>query len=414
MTFELKNIAVIGAGLGGCAAALALSKQGIPVQVYESRSNHSKVLHSGVVLSPNGLRVLDHLGVYDRIKDKCYTSNYRTFKNDRDETVKKVISADAALHGFCNHRLWRSILLDEMKAMLAEQGVAIHYDAKFEGIDSENKDGVTFSVSGSQQASSLLIASDGIHSTVRKHIAPDIEPYYTGTTGVLCHVPRAAVDWPCEEYERNATIQGKPSAIFFIPEDPQARVIMTGIQVHYPEQSRTDLDQLQRDKDQLVSFYTKGYDEHGPTAKSIIDAVVDNKKSCYIWPFLKMPKLNRWYSNSGRIVLMGDAAHALPPSSAQGVNQALEDAYTLTLVLSGVHDRSDLKLSEALATWQSHRQARIDAIFDWAMNVTNVSRLSHDERAQLQAAGKLGKESNDDMSWLYGYDAEQEFESLWT
>lgn len=412
MAALLKDVAVIGAGLGGCAVAIALSRQGIPVTVYESRPERAEVLHSGVVLSPNGLRVLDHLGLYNRIKDKCYTSNYRTFKNDRDETVKKVISADASLHGFCNHRLWRSALLDEMKAMLSEQGVTIQYGCRFGGIVSESEDGVSFTINGSNKRASLLVASDGIHSAVRKYVAPGIEPYYTGTTGVIAHIPRASVAWPYEDYERNATIQGKPSAIFFIPEDPEAKVIMTGIQVKLPEQSREDLDRLQRDTDRQVSFYQHGYEEYGPTARSIIDAIVANKDTCYIWPFFKTPTLERWHSSAGKVIIVGDAAHALPPSSAQGVNQALEDAYTLTLVLTSFTNSADGNLTAVLSAWQLRRQKRIDAIFDWATNVTNVSRLPEDERKKLVADGKLEQRTDDDISWLYAYDAEQDFKDF--
>lgn len=412
MSSLLENAAIIGAGLGGCAAAIALSKQGIPVTVYESKPQDSDVLHSGVQLTPNGLRVLDHLGLYSRIKGRCYISNYRTFKNDRDETVKKVTSGDAKQHGFCNHRIWRSVLLDTMKAMLAETSVDVKYDSRFEGIIGEDGRSVRFTINGSTQHASLLIASDGIHSTVRKLVAPGIEPYYTGVTGVISHIPRASVAWPYEDYERNATIHGKPSAIFFIAEDPEAKILMTGIQVNYPEQSREDLDHLQRDKDRQVAFYQHGYEEHGATAKSIIDAVVANKDACYIWPFMKMPKLERWYSDAGKFIIMGDAAHALPPSSAQGVNQALEDAYTLTLVLRSIQSKPESELTGALSIWQSRRQNRIDDIFDWATNVTNVTRLPEEERARLKAEGKLNDRPNDDMGWLYGYDAEQDFKDF--
>jgi len=407
-------VAIVGAGLGGCALAIALAKERIPVTIYESRLKDTEVIHSGVVLSPNGLRVLSQLGLYERIRDRCYVSNYRTFKNDRDETVKKVISADKSIHGFCNHRIWRSILLDEMKSVLAEYCVNVQYGSKFEGIMEDNERGVTFLINGERKHAALLIGSDGIYSTVRQHIDPDVEPYYTGVTAVLAHIKRNSVAWPYEDYERNATIQGKPNAIFFIPEDPEAEVIMTGLQVQYPQQSREDLEKMQADKDQLAEFYRKGYEEHGPTARSIIDAVVANKQSSYIWPFLKMPTLKQWYSDSGRVIIMGDAAHALPPSSAQGVNQALEDAYTFTLLLSSFGALDTIETSKwlaGLASWQDRRQQRIDAIFDWATNVTNVARLPADERVRLAAEGKLkGRDGQDDMSWLYGYDAKRDFE----
>lgn len=92
---------------------------------------------------------------------------------------------------------------------------------------------------------------------------------------------------------------------------------MIGTQVSYPEQSRRDLERLQHDKDKLVEFYRRGYDEHGATARSIIDSVTENKETLFIWPYLKMPKLPQWYSKSGRVVIVGDGAHALPPSSGE-------------------------------------------------------------------------------------------------
>lgn len=355
-----------------------------------------------------------------RIKDRCYISTYRTFKNDKDETVRKSLIANEALYGYSNHRLWRKVLLDEMKQMLAERHVLIKYESKFGGIVSDRTDGVTFLVDQVKHNASLLIGADGIYSSVRKHLAPDIVPEYTGMVGILSHIKRASVSWPYEDYERNATIQGKPGAIFFLPEDPREEDIMVGLQVQYPQQSRDDLEHLQADKDNLIDFYKKGYEEWGTTARSIIDSVAENKETCYIWPYLRMPKLPEWYSDTGRVVIVGDGAHALPPSSGQGVNQALEDVYSLTLLLtsmagSGIRaDRADSadgegdaavgRLIGALSYWQEMRQKRLDAIFDWVTNSQNVQRLPEAERKQLVAEGKIKEVKPgepDDMSWLY-------------
>ena len=285
--------------------------------LYESRPANHDVIHSGVILTPNGLWVLDKLGVFARIKDRCYTTTHRVFKNDRDETIRKTLVTHEDLYGYRNHRIWRKLLLDEMKQMLAERFVKVAYDSKFNGIISDREQGVEFLINQVAHSASLLIGSDGIYSTLRKYLAPDVVPEYTGTVGVMSHIKRASVDWPFEDYERNATIQGKPGAIFFLPEDPEAVDIMIGTQVQYPEQSREDLESLQTDKDKLVEFYRRGYDEHGPTARSIIDRVTENKETLFIWPFMRMPRLPRWYSSTGRVIIVGDGAHAIPPSSGQ-------------------------------------------------------------------------------------------------
>jgi 2-polyprenyl-6-methoxyphenol hydroxylase-like FAD-dependent oxidoreductase len=169
------------------------------------------------------------------------------------------------------------------------------------------------------------------------------------------------------------------------------------------------LENLQSDHEKLKAFYRKDYEEFGPTARKIIDSVYATPETLYIWPFMKMPTLPRWFSDTGRVVLVGDGAHALPPSSGQGVNQALEDVYSLTLLLSSIAiphmpdevPSSQNDLLEALAFWQQMRQERIDAVFDWTLNGSNVSRLPEAERKRLIAEGKVRENQGDDMSWLY-------------
>ncbi len=138
-----------------------------------------------------------------------------------------------------------------------------------------------------------------------------------------------------------------------------------------------------------------------------------NKESCFIWPFLKVPTLPKWYSGTGRVILCGDGAHGLPPSSGQGINQCLEDVYSLTLLLKSVGsigkrensaEQPRVELLEALEYWQDMRQSRVDAVFDWATNSTNVQRMSEEERKKLLSDGKIkenGAAQGDDMSWLY-------------
>lgn len=368
------------------------------------------------------------------------------FKNGKDETIRKSQTSGQPLYEYANHRIWRSLLLDEMKQMLAERSIQIQYGAKFNGIASDTPGGVEFRINDEVMHASLLIGMDGIYSTVRKHLAPDITPEYTGTVGVLSHIKRASVAWPYEDYELNATIQDAPGAIFFIAEDPQGEDIMIGKQKRSPEYARDELERLQEDKDKLVAFYQENYDEWGSTARSIIDQVVANKQECFIWPFLKVPTLARWFSDSGRVLLCGDGAHGLPPSSGQGetdigdpfplprskayadslhprspgINQALEDVYSLTLLLVATDgtlngsSQPEIQLLDALEYWQRTRQQRVDAVFDWATNSTNVQRMSEAERQKLHADGKLKRlvaAGGDDMSWLYSSTLEGDIQS---
>ncbi|KAK4497777.1 hypothetical protein PRZ48_010430 [Zasmidium cellare] len=406
MDTYLNNVAVIGAGLGGCAIALALSQKHIPVTVYESRGREDKSLASGVLLTPNGLHVLNQLGVFNRIRHKCYIPKYRVFMNDAGETTKKEPMDPEEKYGYTNHRIWRQLLLDEMRTMLDEREVKLVFDSKFNGITSDTDDGVTFKIHDEVHTASLLIGSDGIYSAVRRHLAPEIQPVYTGLTAVAGHACFDEIDWPNGIVpERNATIQSRPGAIFYIAEDPEASEAMFAMQAHYPEQSRQDLDDLQADHDRILRFFTEKYDEWGETCRRIIDAVERNKHNLYVWPFMKMPSLPRWFSETGRIILIGDGAHALPPSSAQGVNQALEDAWSLGLLLD-TFSHQETSLPTALSRWQEWRQKKVDAIFEWTNNTTNVGRLPEAERRKLIAEGKVKDTHGNDMGWLFRFDGE--------
>ena len=407
------SIAIIGASITGLSLTLSLLHANLitpsAITLYELRSGpHTgdPATSSGVILTPNGLSVLSSLGVLERLKDRCWLSEYRTFKNERDETTRKVLIANEELYGFKNHRVWRRVLLEVLLGMVRETGVVVRWGERYEGVVREDERGVVFRVGGREKCVGLLVGADGVFSSVRRFVGCEERgAEYTGIVGVLSHVPWESVRWPYEGYERACTIQGGPGALVLMPEDREGSVIMVAMQARVEDRSREEWEKLGRDKAFMRDFFAKARDEwESPTAKGIIDAVCRHDETLFMWPYLRMGRLKSWYSEkTGRILILGDAAHALPPSSGQGVNQALEDIHALTRLLSLLKSKEQLK--PALAFWQSLRQARIDAVFDWATNKTNVQRMPLAEREKLVRQGKAvdatKAEDFDDMRWLY-------------
>lgn len=394
------KVDIIGAGLAGTALALALRQQNFSCRIWEARPSDAPQVSSGVLLTPNGLRCLDQLGVLERIRSRCWIGTHRTYVNDEDQITKRTLIADEERYGYENHRIWRKLLLDEMKEMLKERCVPVTYNARFTGIDTDNQSGVSFRINNVQQHTSILIGADGIYSTVRRYMS-SVEPEYTGVIGVLSHIESSSVQWPRPEFKQ-CTIQGTGTPIFMIPENAHGTEVMVGTQVQLPTFTRTDWERLGKDKDRMADIYRKGYDEWHGFARQVIDAVCARKEELFLWAYMRMPTLERWYSETGNVIIAGDAAHALPPSSGQGVNQALEDIYALTMALTKGKSRL-----ETLKFWQEARQTRIDAVFDWAMNVQNVQRMAAVDRERLVVEGKMknlkGSEI-EDMSWLYVWD----------
>lgn len=106
-----KHVAIIGAGLSGLSLALALHKVNIPSTIYEVRSADF-AQRGAPMLSPNALRVLDRLGVYERIRDKRYHFNTLTFKKDQNTTTDIYYFGHEELYGYKALRVYRQILIE--------------------------------------------------------------------------------------------------------------------------------------------------------------------------------------------------------------------------------------------------------------------------------------------------------------
>src|ERR1700739_2576285 len=116
--------------LQGLSLALALSQQSISCTVFELRSVSFKE-GGAIVLSPNALRILDDLGVYKRIRNKGFSFEALTFKNESGLTTGRDFFCSEKLYGYQGLRIYRQALIDELLMMLRERDITIHYEKKF-------------------------------------------------------------------------------------------------------------------------------------------------------------------------------------------------------------------------------------------------------------------------------------------
>ncbi|TVY62019.1 FAD-dependent monooxygenase OpS4 [Fusarium oxysporum f. sp. cubense] len=400
VNIKTNGVAIIGAGLGGTALALALHLQSIPCRIFEARSAHSDILSSGVTLTPNGCRVLDELGILSRLREKSYICEYTVTKDADDKTVRKTRIASDGPYAHPCYRLYRRTLLQEMKMALAERNIPIFYDMKFEKIISDTPEGVVFQVGDRTEHAAVMIGSDGIHSTLRRHIT-DLSPVYTNLLCVYGHIPTESVEWPDQDFSAGCTILGKPGSLFMIPEVADGSDLMIGTQFVYPEADRKGWEALASDPASLSALLRKDYDQWHGTARRAIDELCKRPESILCWPFYAMPKLHSWSSSSGKVIMIGDAAHAMPASSGQGVNQALEDAFSLAKVLS--YEWNDEVWPKVLSIWQSWRQDKIDRIHE-IMRATNMMRSSELERSKLLDTESKDQPTKDNKQWLFDLD----------
>lgn len=104
----------------------------------------------------------------------------------------------------------------------------------------------------------------------------------------------------------------------------------------------------------------------------------------------------RWTSATGNVVILGDAAHAIPPSAGQGINQAFEYVYILALLLGQTDRIADV--SEALRFWQTYRQARVDKVLELNKQIDQRRMPSTDD--VVGSPSGLVKQSFE-LGWLF-------------
>ena len=127
------------------------------------------------MLSPNALRILDAIGVFERVRNKGFHFEAMTFKDEPNKTTDVYYFSQDELYGYKAFRVYRQVLIGELKLVLGERGIEVKYEAKYTHIVAETSENVEFAFAdGSTSTASLLLGADGIHSTLRKAIYPTV------------------------------------------------------------------------------------------------------------------------------------------------------------------------------------------------------------------------------------------------
>ncbi|CAG9945640.1 unnamed protein product [Clonostachys rosea f. rosea IK726] len=390
LTSPPEQVAIVGAGLAGLTLALALHDLNIPSTVYEARSEDFDQ-GGGVVLSPNALRVLDSVGAYSRIQNKALQFDVLTFTDAENKVTDEYYFGSKELYGYKAIRIMRKELLDELKAMLRERDIPIHYNLKVTTINSENPDKVEFTFANGESVSTpLLIGADGIHSTVRTSFLPDIKPLYAGFMGINSVVQRSQLRIP-DNYSLPASVGAKPGAFLLVPQKPDGSELFIGSQRVFPELDGPGWDELRQDKQKLYDMLQENKSDWPDIVQSALEATPVDRMG--FWAF-----------------------YGRPPAPAQlafrGANQAFEDVRSLATLLSRLSP--DVPLERAAARWQAYRQERIKKVLELT-NQMNAKRLPEAQRASLPASAiwsdtSLTQGKGGELRWLYEPDLAKEAE----
>ncbi|HEV7664730.1 MAG TPA: FAD-dependent monooxygenase [Chloroflexota bacterium] len=365
----LRSVAIVGAGIGGLAAAATLRRIGLDVQVYEQASRFARV-GAGIQMMPNSMKVLRGLGLEDRLRQVAFAPQSHLNREWDSGAVSNELPMPAERYGapyLCLHRA-------ELHAALASltPGVRVHLGKRLVGL-AEDADGVELAFGDSTTArADIVVGADGVHSVTRELLLGKEEPIHRGRVAYRAVFPAALLGdrdlgssrtkwWGPDRHIVIYYTTRARDEVYFVTSVPEPLGWLT------PESwsATGDVVELRRAFD--------GFHDD-------VQAVLEACPACHRWAILEREPLPAW--SRGRVVMVGDAAHPMTPYMAQGGATAIEDAAVLARCLSHF-----AAFEEAFARFEALRKPR-------------TARIQ-----AISSANTWLRTAEGDTSWLYGYDA---------
>ncbi len=380
----MPSAVVVGGGIGGFGAALALAQKGVKVDVLE-QAPEFKEIGAGLQLGPNATRVLRDLGVYEPVLATStvperfaimdvYSGNELYHVTFGDALTERFGTPYIVLH---RHDLL-SALMDGAKATGL---VSAHANKKVTGVDQDADAAWVTCEDGSTFKADLVVGADGIRSQVRKGILDDSDPVPSNYVIYRGPGPR-------------------PEGV----EDAVKLYTVDGMHLmQYPIAGGTMLNRV-------LSFKSERGEPGSDTWGTTDELFERFSQACpYIQESLKTLDLEKKWTQfdripkqgwaNGRVALLGDAAHAMRQYLAQGAGQALEDGY----VLAGILADNPGDVAGALAAYETVRYPRTTAVQTntrFFGEFTHLGGVEAIVRNYLLKA--LPNDNYDIAEWLYG------------
>lgn len=338
--------AIIGGGIGGITAAIALDQSGIDFEIFEA-APELKPIGAGIVMASNAMQVFQRLGIERKIKEAgleivgAYSVD-QSFQLISGLSVKEKVTPRYGIGSYAFHRgRLQQTLLEEIDS------AKIHLNKRLLALE-QRHDRVTLTFDdGTRTEADIVIGADGIKSSVRKNIFGEVPLRYSGQT---CWRGMANFSLSGDKALNSYEMWGKRKGLRF------GFVPTAENEVYYFATLFTEpngKDEPGTAKRKLLDLYSV----FGRHAVQLIEATPEDKIiRSDISDFVP---IKQWWK--GRIALLGDAAHATTPNLGQGGCQAVEDAFVIAKCLR--------EYSSPEQAFQQYQQIRIEK----AVNIVNMS-----------------------------------------
>ena len=382
-------VLVAGGGIGGLAAALALTRQGFEVKVLEQAPEIGEI-GAGIQLGPNAFHAFDALGVGDKTRARAVYTDYMVMHDAIDETqVGKIPTGEAFLKRFGNpyaviHRV--DVHMSLLEGAKETGKVEILTSTRAARIEQDANGATIIDQNGRAHRGLAVIGADGVKSVVRAQ-------YVNDPARITGHVVyRAVVD----KKDFPADLQWNAASIWVGPNCHLVHYPLRGgeqynVVVTFHSRKQEEWGVTEGSKEEVQSYFQ----DICPKARQLINL----PKSWKRWATADREPIGRW--SFDRATLLGDAAHPTTQYMAQGACMALEDAVTLGEALR----KHDNDFGKAFDLYQRARVARTARI---VLSGREMGRIYHAKGVERLVRndlwrGRTPERYYDAMEWLYGW-----------
>jgi 2-polyprenyl-6-methoxyphenol hydroxylase-like FAD-dependent oxidoreductase len=384
---------IIGAGIAGPVTALFLRRIGYEAAVYEGWS-YATGIGGGLQIAPNGMHVLAELGIADDIIRGGAISESFEFYSRTGTRLASMHRNMQARFGQPAVNMRRAMLNEMLIDRAWGASAEVHFDKRLARIeDRADRPVVAHFTDGSSAEGDLLIGADGVHSAVRPHVIPDgPRPFDTGLLSFGGFVPRPILE--------NAGVGPRIEATFgqtgffgygYCSPDPHGGAMWWSTQPSDGRDAATFRTMRVSELKQHLRSFHAGW--HEP-----IPEIIEAADNIAVTDTLDLATLPTW--SRGRVVLIGDAAHATSPHAGQGASMALEDAMRLACLL-----QTNEEFRVTFEAFERERRPRTE-------RVVALARRNGNSKQQYSPAGAWLRDrmlmlmiplASKSMDWMYAY-----------
>jgi FAD-dependent urate hydroxylase len=389
---RVKKALIVGGGVAGPVAAMALQRAGMDSVIYEAYAGGADDAGAFLTFASNGLDALRAIDAQDLLHAEGFPTPRMTIQSGTGKRLGDVPNGGTLPDGTVSQTLKRADLYRALRDEAVRRGARVEYGKRLVEAETANDGGVAARFEDRTEAEGdLLIGADGVHSRVRRIIDPSAPgARYIPVLNIGGYVTGVYV--PAEPGEFRMVF-GK-RAFFGYAVHPSGEVWWFANPPRADEPTRSELAAIttKQWKEMLIDLFA----EDATPATQIVSATPGRLAG---WATYDLPSVPTWHR--GPMIIIGDAAHATAPSSGQGASMAIEDAVVLARCLRDLPD-----IRQAFGAYEQLRRARVERIVAHGARTSNskaagpVARVLRDLMMPMVLKRVAG---NGTLAWMHDY-----------